>query len=315
MTAHAENITILTSRLKVKPESIADFADWQAKLNAEIAVHPGFVSLEILSPIASDQPLWLIIQRFHSSEDVKSWHQSEVRKKLMEELDKYLSDNKESKQEEFSSASNTPGGVTEVFVTQVSHEKETAYREWIAKIHQAEAKFPGFRGVYMQSPSQIGGINWITLLQFDTPENLDRWLNSPERKKVLDEGKSLITSLESHRMISPYAGWFASIAKGGELPPVWKQTMIVLLVLFPIVMFELKYLSPLTAGLNSSVGTFIGNAISVTLISWPMMPIAIFFLGWWLAPKPEKHLRATLIGTVVIILLYLFEIAIFWNLL
>lgn len=313
MTTATKNVTILTHKLLIRPECIVDFADWQAKLNSEIALHPGFVSLEILSPILPEQPEWLLVQRFYKPEDLVGWHQSEVRKKLMDELDKYLTDSsKESMQESFSGVSTMHGGVTEVFVTQVSPQNEKTYREWIARMHQAEAKFPGFRGVYMQSPSQKGGINWITLLQFDTLENLDRWLNSPERLKVLEEGKSLITSLESHRMISSYGGWFSSIVRAGELPPVWKQTMIVLLVLFPIVMLELKYLSPWTAGLNPSLAMFIGNAISVSLISWPMMPLAILFLGWWLAPKSKKRLQATIVGTLLIILLYLAEIAFFW---
>lgn len=308
------NVTILTCRLFIRPECYMDFAQWQAKLNAAITAHPGFISLEILSPKQPEQHEWLLVQRFFTPDDLTSWRHSETRKKLMEELGNYLvSSHRESIQEVDSSSSPVKGIVTEVFVTQVNHENETAYREWMAKIHQAEAKFPGFRGVYMQSPITSGGVHWITLLQFDTPENLDHWLNSPERKTVLEEAKSLITSLESHRMISPYAGWFASVAKGGKLPPLWKQTMLILLVLFPIVMLEFKYLSPLTAGLNISLATFIGNAISVTLISWPMMPIAIWFLGWWLSPNSERRWQATFVGTFIVILLYVIEIAIFWN--
>lgn len=315
MATSTEKTTILINKILIRPEYTVDFAEWQAKLNAAIAIHPGFVSLEILSPILPEQPEWLLSQRFYTYEDVTNWHESEIRNKLMQELDKYLrGDRKESIQETFSGIDNIKSGVTEVFVTQVNPQNEKTYREWIAKIHQAEAEFPGFRGVYMQSPKQSGGINWITLLQFDTPENLDNWLNSPERQKVLEEAKSLITSLESHRMISPYAGWFASVARAGKLPPLWKQTMLVLLVLFPIVMLELKYLSPLTAKLNLSLATFIGNAISVSLISWPMMPLAILFLSWWLIPRPEKRLQATIVGTLIIILLYLIEITIFWYL-
>ncbi len=311
MIAEVEKLTLLISKVWIKPEALIQFADWQAELNAAIAVHPGFVSLEILSP-SPEKPEWSIIQRFQSHADVESWCQSETRKRLMEALNAYTLSNQKNIQDQTSVDSRMPLGITEVFVTQVSPENEKAYREWIAKIHQAEAKFPGFRGVYMQSPGQSGGVNWITLLQFDTPEHLDFWLNSQERQKVLSEAKPLISSLESHRMISPYAGWFASLAKGLQLPPVWKQTMIVLLVLYPIVMLELKYLSPLTAGLNSSVGTFIGNAISVTLIAWPMMPIAIWFLGWWLTPKPEQYRQATIWGTCLMGVLYFLEIALFW---
>lgn len=314
MANEAENATILTHKVIIEPDHMEEFAHWQAKFNAAIASQAGFVSLEIVSPSNPGHPEWLLVQRFSTPKGVLDWYQAGVRKNLMNELEKYTKD-KRNIEESFSSTADTKSGVTEVFITQVSPQNEKAYRNWIAKIHRAEAKFPGFRGVYMQSPADTGGINWITLLQFDTPEHLEAWLNSPQRQEVLEEGKSLISSLDTHRMISSYAGWFSSIAKTGELPPVWKQTMIVLLVLFPIVMLEIKYLTLLTGGLNLSLGTFIGNTISVILISWPLMPIAILLLGWWLVPRPDKRVQYTILGTSIVVVLYMIEIAIFWNLL
>lgn len=311
MNAEIQNVVILTTKAGVKPECLVDFAEWQARFNVAIANYPGFISLEILSPATPENSEWLIVQRFHKTEDVESWRQAEIRKRLMDELKPFLID---SIQEISSSVSNLQGGVTEMFIAQINPKSEGEYRVWMAKIHEAEAKFPGFKGVHMQSPGQSGGTNWVTLLQFDTQENLDRWLQSPERQKVLAEAEPLISSLETHRVISPYAGWFASLAKEGVLPPVWKQTMIVLLILFPIVMIELKYLSKLTAGLEFSLATFIGNAISVTLIAWPLMPIAIKFLGWWLVPKNKHRFQATFWGTLLILLLYLVEIVFFWKL-
>lgn len=184
MTTAVENVTILTTKVEIKPESVADFADWQAQLNAAIAAFPGFVSLEILSPVLPERVEWLLVQRFYTSENLRHWERSDTRRQLVEKLGNYLvGTGKEKMQESFSSATAIEGGVTEVFITQVLPQNEAAYRAWMAKIHQSEAKFPGFRGVYMQSPSQSGGVNWITLLQFDTPENLDRWLNSPEGKR------------------------------------------------------------------------------------------------------------------------------------
>ena len=310
-----ENITIVTTNVRIRPETLNDFADWQAKLNAMIAGFPGFVSLEILSPTEITKPDWVFVQRFDNSNNLSAWRESHEWSELIKDLKRFLVNGPNSIKEVASGVSHAKGSATQIFVTEVSPDRESAYREWIAKIHQVEAKFPGFRGVYVQSPSQSQGKNWITLLQFDTPENLDRWLSSSEREEVLRESKPLISSLESHRVISPYAGWFSSIAKDGELPSVWKQTMIVLLVLFPIVMLELKFLPLLIGNLNPSLATFIGNAISVTLLAWPMVPIAIWFLGWWLSPKGESRQRATIMGTLVLTVLYLIEIAIFWNLL
>lgn len=311
MPLPSESVTIITNKFRIRDDSTSEFADWQAKLNAIIAAFPGFVSLEILSPSDSSVGEWSIVQRFHDPENTSAWQNSPERKALLDELRNFLIKGQEGFQQEIGSGKNDlHGNVTEVFVTQVSPDKEDAYRKWSAKMHQVEAKFPGFKGVYVQSPTQNQGKNWITLLQFDTPENLDRWLSSEERQQVLRESEPLIASLESHRVISPYAGWFASMAKKGEIPPVWKQTMIILLVLFPIVMLELKYLNPHLQMLNLSLATFIGNALSVTLISWPMMPIAIWFLSGWL--NPRSTLRTTLLGTALMSGLYLIEIVFFW---
>lgn len=300
---------ILAIKIATRPECKNAFSAWQAKLNADIAGFPGFISLEILS---GDHPnTWTIVQRFNHADNAIAWQKSSIYLTLMDELQRLTTEHGIQTLEH--EHLNLRGGITEVFVTQISADKEQAYRTWSAKIHEMESKFPGFRGVYYQSPHQSQGKNWITLLQFDTPENLDRWLQSEERQEILKESKPLITSLESHRVISPYAGWFASIAKKGELPPVWKQTMIVLLVLFPIVMVELKYLSPLLTHVNVSLSTFIGNAISVTLISFPMVPIAIGFLGWWLSPGNHQRLRKTLLGLAFVLFLYAIEIWMFWH--
>jgi len=312
MPIEAEKGSILTTKLAIKPEHFVDFTDWQSQFNAGIAAYPGFVSLEILSPVLPEQPKWLLVQRFNSSQDLDSWRQSEMRHDFMAKLEKFMV-SKDTVEEAVSTNGGMQGGVTEVFITQVAPENEKAFREWISRIHGAEAKFPGFRGLYVQSPTSGGGENWITLLQFDTPENLDFWLHSPERQKVLSEAQMLISSMENHRMISPYSSWFASMGQKGALAPVWKQSMLVLLVLFPIVVLEIKYLKLLTGILNPSLETFIRIAISVILVAWPSMPIVLSFLGWWLIPKAEHSRRVSLMGFFIVIVIYLIEIALFWN--
>ena len=79
--------------------------------------------------------------------------------------------------------------------------------------------------------------------------------------------------------------------------------MVVLLLLFPmllfpIVMLELRFLAPLTRGLNPVFATFIGNAISVSLLAWPVMPIANRALGWWLRPPRAMARPIAHMGTV-----------------
>lgn len=311
MLQYVEKPAIISLKVNVKTEQLTSFADWQAKLNSKIAAASGFISLEFLSPTALNKE-WMVVQRFGSLKYANEWKSSSEHSEVMNDLKKIVgNDRVEEVMTDESSIAES--GVTEVIIAEVSSENEQAYRFWSAKIHQVEAKAKGFRGVYVQSPVQNNGKYWITFLQFDSMSNLDRWLVSPERQNLLDESKTLVSYLETHRVISPYAGWFASIAKVSELPALWKQTMIILLVLFPIVMLEFKYLLPLLTNLNISLSTFIGNAISVSLISFPMMPIAIYFLTWWLTPKAKHRHWATLVGTLLVIALYLLEVWTFWD--
>lgn len=94
-------------------------------------------------------------------------------------------------------------------------------------------------------------------------------------------------------------------------PASWKQSMVVLLMLFPIVMVELRFLLPALRGLDPVLGTFLGNAISVWLLSWPMMPIANRGLDWWLRPRPAAARRITPLGIALLLGLYMAEIAVF----
>lgn len=298
----ATNNTVIQT-IQVAPEKQLGFSDWQTKLNGKIANHPGFVSLEISAP-QGHQTHWSIIQRFLDQKSCADWKNSPEYKELLDDLKVHARDVKE--------ILTSPGLVTEVFLTEVNPNNESSYREWLAKIHAAEARFPGFKGMFVQSPTDANEHKWITCLQFDTPENLDNWLNSSERQEVLKDLKPLIISLESHRVFSPYASWFSSIEKGGKAPPLWKQTMIILLMLFPIVMFEMKYLNPNISSFPVAVAVFVGNAISCALLSWVFMPIAIYFLKNWLTTEDRwVNLR----GLLLVMGLYLLEIIVLWDLL
>ena len=313
MTSRSHQETILIIQLNVPKQQKESFAIWLKKMNEVVSSFQGFISLEMRPQVFPDHVEWTSAQRFQTPEDLERWKQSEERKALFDEIKPLLLS--EAGFKEIDPGTNKPDAhVTEVFVTKVSPGKQEAFRVWASKIQQLESQFPGYQGAFLQAPIKGEGENFVTILRFDNPSNLDRWLNSSERKEILKEGECFMDSLESHRVVSPFTGWFASVVeKTGEIPPVWKQTMLVLLVLFPIVMFELKFLNPQLKGLNSSPATFIGNAISVSLVSWPMMPIVIYFLSWWLSPGSQNALKKNILGTSLVLGLYLLEILLLWN--
>lgn len=316
MASETDQATMVT-HLQVREDALEAFSDWQLKLHLVIATFKGFVSLEIAAPTQSSDRSWVLNQRFEDNETMNFWSSSEKRRELFDKLKPYLiSDESKAIRDHREDSAAAQNGATQIIVTHVNPDQLSAYRNWVAKIHQAESKFPGFRRVYVQAPQDEKKGGWITMVQFDSAEHLDAWLNSKERQDLLLEGNPLIHSIESHRMASSFAGWFSPARTGLEsIPPAWKQTMLILLVLFPIVMLEMKFISPLLPGLNSSLKTFILNAISVALLSWPVTPLAARSLSWWLTPQQENAVSISIWGTAVVIGLYLLEIALFWSLL
>jgi len=58
---------------------------------------------------------------------------------------------------------------------------------------------------------------------FRHAEQLDAWLSSSERQKLLREHDALVSSWSHHRLAPSFAGWFPTDQKAGASPPAWKQ--------------------------------------------------------------------------------------------
>ena len=83
--------------------------------------------------------------------------------------------------------------------------------------------------------------------------------------------------------------------------------MVVLLLLYPVVfLFGLWVQTPLlikAAGLPFWLALFIGNAFSVTMLSF-LVPWVSRRLGWWLSPRRDEQARVTLAGALLVVAFY-----------
>ncbi|KQP14620.1 antibiotic biosynthesis monooxygenase [Methylobacterium sp. Leaf93] len=299
----------VATKLTVPPGMEARFAAWQAEFTRVVSASHDFVSLEII-PAFSGSSEWQIIQRFRSPEALTRWIEDEARTALLADLSALEGDGKTSRVDEAAPDYHSTTTVTEVITTIVKAGQEEAFRRWAERIQQVQARFPGYMGTLVQAPLSSDVPYWTTLVRFEGPAFLDSWLQSAERKAILAEATPQVSTWQSHRMSNPFAGWFANEQRLAP-PPAWKQTCLVLLVLFPVVMLEIRFLSPLLNGVPLAVSTFIGNAISVSLVSWPLMAVAIFGLGWWLRPDPRTRWRTELLGGTVLAALYAVELFVF----
>ena len=86
--------------------------------------------------------------------------------------------------------------------------------------------------------------------------------------------------------------WFE--VPGAPPPPAWKQNMVVLLVLYPLVFLLNEWLQkPILVGIFGLpywAFLFINNAVSVVMLSLILPPVSRQ-LGWWLRPADHDGKR------------------------
>lgn len=293
--------------LRVRDGDQAAFLTWQARMAEAAAAAPGFVSIEFI-PVLRSRDEWQIVTHFCDPRRLLEWRASPRRALLGRELEALVEG--ALPPEEEAPQVDAGGSVTEVITTRVQSGREAAFRDWSMRIQRAQAEFPGYRGTYLQAPSREQAA-WTTLVRFATTRQLDAWLASAERRRLLEESTALVESWSSRRLTGPFAGWFPPEAAEAA-PASWKQSMIVLLALFPIVMVELRFLMPRLHRLDLVFSTFLGNAISVWLLTWPTMPLVNRAFDWWLRPNAIAARWITPVGIGLLFGLYAIEIATFF---
>lgn len=306
----------LLATAKIRPGSESAFVQWQTRLMGRIAKFPEFVGTDVLPP-PPERPrdAWTLILNFASEEALAAWQQSPERAAAIAEVAPLLDGGNlgEMISQDRGKAPNAV--VTEVIFSKVKTGMADRYREWAARIQTAQARYPGYRGMYLQPPAGDGG-HWTSILRYDSTEHLEAWMNAPERKVLLEETAEFIESEELMRLQTSFPGWVPLDPLTGDPPPNWKAALLVLLGLFPIVMLEMKFLGIFLDPLgvkNASLATFIGNSISVALTSFAAMPLFVRWFGWWLFPKGDKRAQ-TAKGVAILCGLFAVEVLVLWNL-
>ena len=147
--------------------------------------------------------------------------------------------------------------------------------------------------------------DWVSILRFDAEANLQAWLASPERKKLLEEASAFTEEFHTRIARTGFDQWFPGSASGP--PAAWKQNMLVVLMLYPVVfLFGAFVQTPLLsglAGLPFAIALFIGNVASVVILAY-LVPWTSRGFGWWLRPADPRPRRTEVAGTLLVVALY-----------
>src|SRR5271155_500066 len=299
MSDAAASVSIVTQTC-VRPECAAAFAGWQGKTSVVISSFPGFMEQRLMPPNPPLQVDWVILQRFLCLGDAKRWLSSSERQSRIEGATSMLvgRDDVHIVHDDSSAARTAP--VSAVISTRVKPGMEAEYLKWEQRVAAAQSKAPGLQG-YRFEPS-VPGVqeDFVAILRFDSEANLRAWLESPERRQLLDEAAPLTAEFHTRMAQSGFEQWFRDVTPQGAPPPAaWKMNMIVLLTLYPVVfLWGLLIGTPIltkTLHLDFPLALFIGNAFSVVLTSY-LVPWTADRLNWWLNPPQRRQVLVNFQG-------------------
>ncbi len=307
---------VFLATFKVSPGHQDAFAAWQGRHNTIVSKFPGYISGDVMPPTKPGDNEWTIILNFESSDLLLKWQKSGERARLIADvLPLVEGGNLGEMMPEDNSASQPDTNVTQVILSKIKPGMEDSYREWSVRIQQAQAQYPGYRGTYIQPPASGEAGNWTTMLRYDTSAHLENWLAAPERAELLRESKAYIENEELMRLRTSFPGWVPISPITGKGPPDWKTAILVMLGLYPIVVLEIRFLSPHLTSLNPALATFIGNVGSVAATSFITMPLFVRSFGWWLFTGENSSKSRGPIGVALLIALFAIEIALLWRIL
>lgn len=310
------SVSIVT-QTSVLLESAEEFARWQGETSTIIATFPGFIEQRLLPPNPPLQVDWVILQRFGDLANAQGWLASPQRQKRIEGVAPMLvgRDDVHIVQDDASAARSSP--VSAVISTRVKPGMEAEYLKWESKVAAAQSRAPGLQGYRFEPAVPCVQEDNVAILRFDSQANLDAWLNSPERKNLVEEAAPLTVEFHTRTAQSGFEQWFRDALPDGAPPPAaWKVNMIVLLTLYPVVFLWSIYIGlPFLAGkyqLNYPVALFIGNVFSVAVTGF-LVPWTAGRLTWWLAPAAARRTKMNILGAVAMLATYAAMVLVFWK--
>ena len=170
--------------------------------------------------------------------------------------------------------------VTAVSSVRVAPGAADAFRALHDDILVELATSPGFLRADLFEPVEGVQEDTVVVLAFDTRANLDHWLASDERRRILEQMEQYTEGDRTVNVVGGFAGWFDSM--GGAQVRKWKSTVAVLLALIPTSLAFTAVRLALFPDLHPALATVLGNIIGIVVLTWLLMPIVTRRLDAWL---------------------------------
>jgi uncharacterized protein len=204
-----------------------------------------------------------------------------------------------------------PTGVA-IVSSNVSGGMEADFEAAHTRLTMAASQFSGYEGTAVFPPGELG--KWMSLIRFRTEPQLSAWLQSPQRKEVLPSVRSSLTKdFSVFAKTTPLGTIVRNVDGKTEMTPSWKTAMLLLMVLYPMVMMQSKFVAPVIGKLGAQpwLSVWLSQVVSVALMQWWLMPTVSSWCRRWLDPVDGAGLRISLRGAAIAVIVYAASLTVF----
>jgi antibiotic biosynthesis monooxygenase (ABM) superfamily enzyme len=296
--------TTIVTQTRPAAGGMAAFAAWQQETSAVIAGFQGFIRQTVIPPNPPVQADWVILQHFADRQSAIAWLRSDTRRERVAAIQALIEGHDDVHLVSGDGGGGTGTPVSAVIATRVKPGREPDYRRWEQRIAAAQTRAAGFQGYRLEPP--IPGIqdDWLAIVTFDTDAHLQAWLASTERTALVADSDAFTEAFHVRIAQTAFTQWFDVTAAAAAPVPGWKQNMVVLLLLYPVVfLFGAFVQTPwlmARAHVPFAAALFIGNIVSIVLLNY-LVPWARRRLTCWLQPSGPVPDRT---GTALVVILY-----------
>lgn len=110
------------------------------------------------------------------------------------------------------------------------------YEAWLKEIIPISKSYPGHFGVSVVHPVPGATATYTVIIRFDTRKNLLFWMQSNDRKKLIEKVQPFLEGNDKFYVSSGLDFWFTPEGAKAKLPKKWKQFLVTWSAIFPLVL-------------------------------------------------------------------------------
>lgn len=177
-------------------------------------------------------------------------------------------------------------GASVVISHQVANGKQQEYEIWLDEIGPKCRKSVGFMDWQIVRPIPNLTFIYTVIIRFDTVAHLENWMESEERKELIDMANPMFTKEDQYHIRSGLDFLFPLENESQKAPVKWKQYLVTWSAIYPLSLLVPLLVLPILGAVNLAdnryLNSFFISGIVVFIMVYLLMPKYTGLIKKWL---------------------------------